>query len=264
MSIEIRLQKVLANAGIVSRRKAEKLIMEGRVTVNGAVISELGTKANPEKDSIKVNGKSITKKERPVYLLLNKPRGVVTTLKDDKGRPTVCNLIKNVKERFFPVGRLDINTDGLLLLTNDGLLAQGLSHPSSHIQKVYLARVKGIPDEKKIRRLSKGIKIKGTMLVPLKVTMERITGKNSWLRFVLIQGKNRQVRLLCEAIGHTVSKLKRIKYAFLNLKGVEVGEYRHLNSNEVASLERLVKKKKIDRDTPDKRSVKPKKTRELQ
>lgn len=242
MSIEIRLQKILADAGVASRRKAEKMIEEGRITINGIVISKLGAKANPAKDFIKVDGKPVTKKERHVYLLLNKPRGVVTTLKDDKGRPVVCDLIKNVKERIFPVGRLDINTEGLLLLTNDGMLARDLSHPSSHIQKVYLARVKGIPDERKIRRLAKGIKIDGTLMVPLKVSMERITGKNSWLRFVLVQGKNRQIRLLCEAIGHTVSKLKRIKLAFLSLKGMEWGEYRHLNSDEVASLKKLVKK----------------------
>lgn len=240
MSSEIRLQKILAYAGIASRRKAEKLIKDGHVTVNGTIITELGAKADPAKDHIKVCNKLILKKERPVYLLLNKPRGYVTTLNDDKGRPSVRDLIKNVKERIYPVGRLDINSEGLLLLTNDGILAHGLAHPSNHIQKVYLARVKGIPDENKVRRLTRGIKIKGIPVAPLKVSIERITGKNSWLRFVLTEGKKRQIRLLCESVGHTVSKLKRIRYAFLDLKDVNLGEFRHLNSDEIVRLKKMI------------------------
>ena len=242
MRSEIRLQKILAIAGIASRRKAEKIIMEGRVTLNGAVVTQLGAKADPTEDHIKIDGKLILKKEKPVYLILNKPRGYVTTLNDDKDRPTVRILIKNVKERIFPVGRLDINTEGLLLLTNDGILAHGLSHPSKQIPKVYLARVRGIPDEKKIRRLSKGIKISGIPAPPLRVSIERTTGNNCWLRFVLIEGRKRQVRILCEAIGHPVSKLRRIKYAFLNLKELSLGEFRHLDSDEVAHLKKLIKK----------------------
>ena len=242
MRSEIRLQKILAIAGIASRRKAEKIIMEGRVTLNGAVVTQLGAKADPTEDHIKIDGKLILKKEKPVYLILNKPRGYVTTLNDDKNRPTVRTLIKNVKERIFPVGRLDINTEGLLLLTNDGILAHGLSHPSKQIPKVYLARVRGIPDEKKIRRLTKGIKISGIPAPPLRVGIERTTGNNCWLRFVLIEGRKRQVRILCEAIGHPVSKLRRIKYAFLNLKELSLGEFRHLDSDEVAHLKKLIKK----------------------
>ena len=149
MRSEIRLQKILAIAGITSRRKAEKLILEGRITVNGTIVTQLGAKADPTKDHIKIDGKLILKKEKPVYLILNKPRGYVTTLNDDKNRPTVRDLIKNIKERIFPVGRLDINTEGLLLLTNDGILAHGLAHPSKQIPKVYLARTRGIPNEKK-------------------------------------------------------------------------------------------------------------------
>ena len=242
MSIEIRIQKILSQSGIASRRKGEKLLTDGRITVNGKVITQLGAKADPTKDHIKVDGKPIKKKEGLIYLLLNKPRGYVTTLSDDRNRPTVCDLIKKVKERIFPVGRLDFNTEGLLLMTNDGILAQGLSHPLNQIRKVYLARVKGIPDEKKIKRLAKGIKIKGEHLTPLKVSLERVTGKNCWLKFVLIQGKNRQIHLLCEAIGHSVSKLKRIKYGFLNLRGLKLGEYRRLDNEEITALQKLNKK----------------------
>lgn len=242
MESNIRLQKILAIAGIASRRKAEKIIMEGRITVNGTVVTQLGAKADPAKDYIKIDGKLVLKKEKPVYLILNKPRGYVTTLNDDKGRPTVRNLIKNVKERIFPVGRLDINTEGLLLLTNDGILAHGLAHPSNQIPKVYLARVRGIPDEKKISRLTRGIKIKGIPAIPLRIAIERITGNSSWLRFVLIEGRKRQVRVLCEAIGHPVSKLRRIKYAFLNLKELSLGKFRHLDPDEVARLKKLTKK----------------------
>jgi len=244
MECKIRLQKILALAGIASRRKAENLIEEGRVTINGTMVTQPGAKANPVKDYIKIDGKLVLKKEKPVYLLLNKPVGYVTTLNDDKGRPTVRELIKNVKERIYPVGRLDINTEGLLLLTNDGILAHGLSHPSKQIPKVYLARVRGIPDEKKIRRLAKGIKIRGIPAPPLKVSIERITGNNSWLRFVLVEGRKRQVRILCEAIGHQVSKLRRIKYAFLNLKGVERGKFRHLDLDEITRLKTLIKLRK--------------------
>lgn len=242
MTNKIRLQKILAIAGVASRRKAEKFILEGRVVLNGSTVKELGVKADMAKDHIKVDGKLITKKESPVYLMLNKPRGFVTTLHDDKDRPTVRDLLKKVKERVFPVGRLDFNTEGLLLLTNDGVLAHGLAHPSRQIPKVYLARVSGIPDEKKIKRLAKGIKINGVRTAPLKIGIERITGKNSWLKFTLIEGRNREVRLLCEAIGHPVSKLKRIKYAFLNLSGVKLGEFRRLEPNEVAALKELVEK----------------------
>ncbi len=241
---EIRLQKILALTGIASRRKAEKLIVEGRVTINGAVIKQLGAKADPSKDHIKVDNKLILKKENPVYLMLNKPRGFVTTLDDDKNRPIVRDLIKKVKGRIFPVGRLDFNTEGLLLMTNDGMLAHGLAHPSSRIKKVYLARVSGILDEKKIRRLSKGFKVKETLLTPLKVSVERVTGKNSWLRFVLSEGKKREIRLLCQAVGHPVSKLRRIKYAFLNLQDIKVGEFRHLDFTEVAKLKKLIERKK--------------------
>lgn len=241
MNYGIRLQKIIAHSGITSRRKAEELIKDGRVTVNGTITTQLGAKADPTKDHVKVDGKLITKKEKPVYLLLNKPRGFVTTLSDDKKRPTVLNLIKNIRERIYPVGRLDFNTEGLLLLTNNGMLAHGLAHPSKKIPKVYLARVSGIPDEKKMKRLAKGIKLKGIPTAPLKVSIERITGKNSWLRFVLTEGKNREIRLLCEAIGHSVSKLKRIKYAFLNLKGVNPGEFRRLDSDEIARLKSLIK-----------------------
>ena len=242
MNPKIRLQKILAISGITSRRRAEKLILEGRVTVNGAVVTQLGARADLTKDHIKIDRKLVITKEKPIYLILNKPGGYVTTLNDDKGRPTVRDLIKNVKERIYPVGRLDINTEGLLPLTNDGILAHGLAHPSNQIPKVYLARVRGIPDEKKIRRLAKGIKIKGIPAAPLRVSIERITGNNSWLRFVLIEGRKRQVRILCEVIGHPVSKLKRIKYAFLNLKGLRLGKFRHLDSDEVTCLKKLLKK----------------------
>lgn len=240
MNSQIRLQKILAYSGIASRRKAEKLIKDGCITVNGAVITQLGAKADPAKDYVKVNGKLITKKEKPVYILLNKPGGYISTLSDDKGRSSVRELIKNVKERIYPVGRLDINTRGLLLLTNDGILSQGLTHPSNKIPKVYLVKVRGIPDEKKIKKLTAGIKVDGSLLKAMKVNLDRITGNNSWLRFVLTEGKNREIKLLCESIRHSVSKLERIKYAFLNLRGVKSGEYRHLNSEEVARLKNLI------------------------
>ncbi len=231
-----RLQKIISQAGIASRRGAERLISEGRVSVNGDIVREPGSKANPETDDIRVDGKKIRVLSQKVYILLNKPRGCVTTVSDDRGRPTVIDLLREIKTKVYPVGRLDFNTEGLLLLTNDGDFAHRLAHPSHKIPKTYAVKVTGIPTEKEMERLSRGIILDRKKTSPAKISIERTTGKNSWLTITIHEGKKRQVRTMCEFIGHPVIKLKRIKYGFLELKGQKTGEYRYLTNGEVKRL----------------------------
>ncbi|MDD4602063.1 Ribosomal large subunit pseudouridine synthase B [bioreactor metagenome] len=235
-----RLQKIISQAGIASRRHAEKLISDGRVTVNGAVVTELGTKVEPRKDKVAVDGKLIVS-EKYVYILLHKPKGVVTTLNDPQKRKTVVDLIKDIPERIYPVGRLDYNTEGLLLLTNDGDLTNALIHPSHNIRKVYLAKVHGVPAEEKLDLFRVGMKLEDGLTAPALVNIIEIDKeKNSTtLEIIIHEGKNRQIRRMCEKIGHSVIQLKRIKFAFLDLKGVRRGSYRYLHQNEVEELKRL-------------------------
>lgn len=228
-----RLQKVIANSGYCSRRKAEELIKNGKVMVNGKKIEELGFKVDGN-DIITVENK-ILKKENKEYILLYKPRGVVTTTSDEKGRKTVLDLIETNK-RLYPVGRLDYDTSGLLLLTNDGELTNVLIHPKNEIDKVYIAKINGIMNGFEIKTLEKGVLIDGKKTAPCKVKVRKKEKDSSIIELTIHEGKNHQVKKMFEAIGFKVLKLKREKLAFLNLSGLKPGEYRYLSIKEVKML----------------------------
>ena len=234
-----RIQKIIAAAGLASRREAERWIEQGRVLLNGHVAS-LGQSADSEVDRIEVDGKIIAAAEGKVYILLNKPVGYVTTMRDPEGRPVVSDLLKDVAERVVPVGRLDLTTEGLLLLTNDGDLAQRLSHPSFHVDKSYLARVRGEVTDKAIAQMAKGVLLDDGMTAPADIEIVRRSGgSHSWLKITIHEGRNRQVRRMCESVGFSVSRLKRISYAFLDDRKLESGQYRHLTTKEVQRLKNL-------------------------
>lgn len=236
-----RVQKVIAELGYCSRRHAEKLILEGKVKVNGKTILELGTKVS-NKDSIEVEGVVLDNNKNYEYYLLYKPRGVVSTSNDDKGRKTVVDLI-NTPTRIYPVGRLDYDTTGVLLLTNDGKLANKLMKPNSEIDKMYIVKVDGIVTGYDIKRLRSGVVIDGRKTSRAIVKLKNISKekKTSMVKIIIHEGRNRQVRKMIEAIGKKVLKLKRERYAFLDLKGLKVGEYRRLSNKEIAVLYSLVK-----------------------
>jgi 23S rRNA pseudouridine2605 synthase len=236
-----RLQKIISRAGIASRREAEVLIQNGRVSVNNVVIKELGAKADLEHDVIKVDNRPLSD-EKKIYILLYKPKGIVTTLHDPEGRKTVTDLVKEIKERIYPVGRLDYNTEGLLLMTNDGELTNILTHPRHNIDKTYVAKVKGITCEEKLDLLRIGVKLSDGMTAPAKVIVKNYDyNKNSTsIEITIHEGKNRQVRRMFEVIGYPVNQLKRTKYAFLTLDGLKRGQYRYLESKEVEDLKKLV------------------------
>lgn len=238
-----RLQKIIAAAGITSRRKAEELITQGRVTVNGEVVTELGSKADPERDHIKVDGKLLRGPERHIYLLLNKPKGYVTTRSDPEGRPTVMDLVKHVGERIYPVGRLDYGSEGLLLMTNDGELANFLTRAASHVPKTYLVKISGQASQEDMDKLRRGIRIgskpgmrgmQAGRTAPAQVSIAR-EAENPWYEVTLIEGKNRQIRRMFEEIGHHVEKIKRVRYGPLALD-VEPGQFRELTPQEIAAL----------------------------
>src|SRR5271170_2793819 len=239
-----RLQKIIAAAGVASRRKSEELISSGRVQVNGQVVTELGTKADPEVDHIRVDGKLLQGPEHFTYVALNKPKGYVTTVSDEKKRPTVMDLLQNVKGqkvkgRVYPVGRLDWASEGLLLMTNDGALANGLMKASSNVAKTYVVKVAGQPDETKLDKLRHGISIaeKGGRRVrtaPARIRLIR-EGDNPWLEVTIIEGRNRQVRKMFEEVGHHVEKIRRVQYGPLELD-VPPGDWRNLTLLEVAKL----------------------------
>ncbi len=231
-----RLQKVIARAGITSRRKAEELIKDGRVKVNGKVVTELGVKVSPS-DKIEVNEIPL-EKEEPVYFLLYKPRGVISSVRDEKGRKAVTDFFPELKERIYPVGRLDFDTSGLLLLTNDGDFANLLMHPRNEIEKVYVAKVKGIPLRENIRKLEKGINLEDGKTAPAKVKMLSYDKKKETaiVEIGIHEGRNRQVRRMFAAIGHEVLKLKRERYGFLTLSGLKAGDARELTPHEVKQL----------------------------
>ncbi|MEH7345362.1 pseudouridine synthase [Bacillus sp. JJ1532] len=238
-----RLQKVIAHAGFASRRKAEQLIVEGHVKVNGKIVKELGVKVSSS-DRVEVNGIPI-EREEPVYFLLYKPRGVISSVQDDKGRKVVTDYLANIEQRIYPVGRLDFDTSGLLLLTNDGEFANLLMHPKSEVEKVYIAKVKGIPSREKTRSLEKGIKLEDGMTAPARVKMISMDKKKqtSIIELTIHEGRNRQVRRMLEAIGHPVIKLKRERYGFLTLHGLKAGEARELTAHEVKQLRVLAQAK---------------------
>lgn len=236
-----RLQKIIAAAGYCSRRRAEELIAAGRVEVDGRVVG-LGDQADAETCVILVDGKPLRPAQTLVYLLLNKPLGVVTTLSDPEGRPVVTELVRDTPARVFPVGRLDINTSGLLLLTNDGDLANRLAHPSHQVDKVYLVKVRGRLDETSRRSLEAGVLLDDGLTAPAKLANLRVQGGHTWFELTIHEGRNRQVRRMCEALGYQVSRLIRIGYAFLSLDGLLPGQARPLTKDEVARLRRLDQK----------------------
>lgn len=235
-----RLQKVMARAGVASRRHSEALIQAGRVTVNGRVVTELGTKVVPGRDIIEVDGRPLGRPETKVYVLLNKPKGYVTTLFDPQGRPKVTDLLEGeVAERVYPVGRLDFDTEGLLLLTNDGDLANGLMHPARRVKKTYIAKVRGVPGPAKIRALREGIELDDGPTAPADVKVLEVRAPNSaTISLRIHEGRNRQVRRMFAALGHEVIHLKRIALGPLKLGDLPAGEWRYLTDQEVADLYR--------------------------
>jgi len=238
-----RLQKYLAGAGIASRRKCEEFIIQGQVRVNDSVITKLGTKIDPQKDIVEVKGKLIKYKEKKQYsyILLNKPKGYLTSLSDPFGRPTVLDLLKGVKERVYPVGRLDFNSEGILILTNDGELAYALTHPAKEVEKVYIVTVKGIPSPEKLKILSKGVVLENNYrILPCNIYLLKISNGNATLKIKIKEGKKRQIRKMGEYIGHFVLKLRRIQLGPIFLKGVKPGEYRYLNKEEIKSLKKII------------------------
>ena len=230
-----RLQKILAKAGIASRRKCEELIKDGRISVAGKVITELGFKVNPDEVTISFDGKPIVQ-EKMIYILLNKPAGYVTTLSDPQGRPIVTDLLPAIKQRVFPVGRLDFETEGALILTNDGRLSQFIQHPSNEVNKTYLATVKGTPTDKKINQLEKGIVIDGQKTWPARVKIVATKKNVSILEVIIHEGKKRQVRKMLSAVGHPVKTLKRTAYGNLKLGKLESGKYRLLTKNDLKKV----------------------------
>ena len=233
-----RLQKILSQAGVASRRASEQLMLDGRVTVNGATIRELGTKADPAHDEIRVDGRRIKVVEHHRYLLLNKPRGYVTTRSDPQRRPTVIDLLRGVREYVYPVGRLDFESEGLLLLTNDGDLAARLTHPSHGVARVYEARVLGVPDDHDLERLSRGLVVDGKRTQPAEVSLKPIRRGADEATIVLTirEGRNRQVRKMCDAIGHPVSQLRRVAIGPIRDGRLKPGTWRDLRGDEVALL----------------------------
>lgn len=235
-----RLNKLLARSGVASRRGADRLIEDGRVTVNGSVVQELGTRVDPGADTVKVDGKRLrTPPAAHAYFMLNKPRGVVTTLSDPQGRPTVRDLLRGVSRRVYPVGRLDFQTEGLLLLTDDGALARELTHPSCGVPKTYRAKIRGRPEPEALARLRRGLTLDGRRTQPARVAMIR-PGANSWVEVTIAEGRKHQVRRMLEAVGHPVAKLRRIGFGSLVLGDLPSGGLRPLTAAEVARLRRAV------------------------
>jgi 23S rRNA pseudouridine2605 synthase len=239
---EERLQKILSRAGVTSRRKAETLIVEGRVTVNGAVITELGSKADLERDHIKVDGKLLRAPRRMVYIALNKPVNFMTTVSDPEGRPTVMELLHGLKERVFPVGRLDYHSEGLLLFTNDGEFANGLTSASANIPKTYLVKVNGLLTPEQEEQFRHGVPMEGRMTAPAGLTMIR-RAVNPWSEVRLIEGRKNQIRVMFKHFGRLVEKLKRVKIGYLELGPLKPGELRHLTPEEIERFRRLMRRK---------------------
>src|SRR3954465_5566504 len=234
-----RLQKILSQAGVASRRASEQLMLDGRVTVNGVTVRELGTKAEPGRDDIRVDGRRVKLSEHHRYLLLNKPRGYVTTRSDPQKRKTVLDLLRGIKEYVYPVGRLDYESEGLLLLTNDGALAAQLTHPSHGVPRVYQARVLGVPDEHDLDRMARGLVIDGRRTAPADVKLQplRRDADEATLIITLREGRNRQVRNMCEAIGHPVNHLKRVAIGPIRDPALKLGYWRDLTPEEGERLQ---------------------------
>ena len=242
--MEVRLQKMIAGAGLASRRKAEELIVAGRVTVNGKVVTELGTKVDPDHDHVKVNGKHLSAAQPFVYLMLNKPKNVMSTLLDPGGRPTVKDFLRGVSVRVFPVGRLDFDSEGLMLLTNHGELSQAMLHPRYHVPKTYLIKVKGVLTDEEIAQLERGVKLNDGMTSPAMVKKIRKAEANSWLEITIHEGRTHQVKRMLEAVGHVVLKLVRVKMGPLSLGDLASGEFRYLEDREANALRELVERRR--------------------
>jgi 23S rRNA pseudouridine2605 synthase len=261
---EQRLQKIVAAAGITSRRKAEELITSGRVQVNGQKVTELGSKADPERDHIRVDGKLLKKPEKFRYFVLNKPKGVVTTVSDPEGRPTVMKFFSRAGARVFPVGRLDYQSEGLLLMTNDGELANVLTSAASKVEKTYLVKVSGKPTEAELEQLRRGVMIERgrrgeregrVMTQPASVSLVRDTD-NPWYEVILTEGKNREIRKMFEEVGHFVEKVRRVGFGPLVLD-VKPGEMRELDEAEVTQLRRAARKQPASPQQPHKLARRP-------
>jgi 23S rRNA pseudouridine2605 synthase len=229
-----RLQKFLACCGVASRRASERLIEEGRVKVNGRIVRELGTRVFPYKDRVEVGGKIVQPAEKS-YLLLYKPKGILTTMHDPQGRPTIKDLLPRLKG-LFPVGRLDFASEGLLLMTNDGELAQRLLHPKYQVPRIYEVKVEGIVSSKEIERLLQGILLDGCLVSPSKITLIRQGKNHCWLEVTVHEGRHHEVRRLLEAVGHPVAHLRRAQFGSLNLRGLKPGDVRHLTPKEIQRL----------------------------
>src|SRR4051812_10332330 len=239
-----RLQKIIAHAGFASRREAETMIREGRVTVNGRVVTALGSRADAGSDHVKVDGKLITRAETHRYILLYKPKEVMTTVEDPQGRRTVIDLVKGVRERIYPVGRLDFHSEGLILLTNDGDLAFKVSHPKHGSVKTYHVKVRGVPTERLVEKLERGITIDGKRTLPCEISRMKTTGRgeeegNSWYEVKLREGRTQQIRKMFQAVGHPVSKLRRVAIGPLSDPRLTPGDYRELTPKEVKMLETM-------------------------
>jgi 23S rRNA pseudouridine2605 synthase len=237
---EERLQKLLAHAGIASRRKAEQLIAEGRVTVNGSVITELGTKADSQRDHIKVDGRRVREPERLVYLVMNKPKDVMTTVIDPEGRATVMDLLRGVKARVYPVGRLDYHSEGLLLLTNDGEFAKRITSAATHVAKIYLVKTKGTLTPEQEEHFRRGVTLSGKRTAPAGLKLIK-RADNPWYEVRLIEGRQNQIRMMFKNFGRLVEKLQRVRIGFLELGRLKPGEFRHLDAREVAHFRKLLK-----------------------
>lgn len=235
-----RLQKVMARAGVASRRHCEKMIAGGKVKVDGKVVTAPGTRVDPARQTIEVAGKEISLKPPGCYLLLYKPAGFVTTLHDPQGRKKVTDLLHGVSTRVYPAGRLDYDTEGLLLLTNDGELAHALTHPRYHVPKTYLAFVKGVPGPVAISRIREGLILEDGPTAPAKVVLKGRKGDHALLEITIHEGRNRQVRRMCEHIGHPVLTLKRTRIGPLGLKGLKPGQYRFLTPDEIRKIKEMV------------------------
>lgn len=238
--MEIRLNKFISQAGVASRREADRLIAEGRVKVNGLVIQSLGHKIAEEKDLVEVDGRPVKLGKASVYVLLNKPRGYLVTRRDPFRRPTVLDLLSGIKERVYPVGRLDVNSEGLLLLTNDGELAHRLMHPRYGVKKVYRVLVKGKPDEASLGRLGKGVVLDGKKTADASVSLLGGSAQKSWIKVEIYEGRKREVRRMCEAVGHRVLTLQRIRLGSLSLGSLRPGHWRLLRPHEVQRLKKIV------------------------
>lgn len=235
-----RLHKILADAGVASRRKGEELILAGRVSVNNKVVRELGITADPAHDRIRVDGRPLPHPAPKVYYLLYKPRGVITSLHDPEGRTTIKDLMPRIKAKIFPVGRLDYDAEGLLLLTNDGEMAMRMAHPRYRVPRTYLVKVKGVLTDEEMARIEKGVMLDDGMSPAIKVTPERRLQKNSVVKVTLHEGRNRVIKRTFEAIRHPVLRLKRIGFAALALEGLRPGGYRPLTAEEIERLRGLL------------------------